>query len=148
MIQHSVVRLVRRLYTVMCSTTSSFYVPSVLLAYLIGNNWCCVIAMTTIKVYFHSTVLGNMETLCVSKGSVIPVADWNSQGWDLPAGIEQLLRHSSCCLPKINSSQRSSFLFALTNTRPTGRVLLWLFILFQIITTRANRTGFVRKCRI
>ena len=55
---------------------------------------------------------------CVSTGSVVAVADWNSQGWDLPAGIEQLLRHSSCCLPKINSKRKVIFPFALTNTRP------------------------------
>lgn len=39
----------------------------------------------------------------VSEGSVLAVAEWNSQGADLPAETEQLLRHSSCSLPKINS---------------------------------------------
>lgn len=33
-------------------------------------------------------------------------------GWDLPAGIEQLLRHSSCSLPKINSEGKVIFLSA------------------------------------
>lgn len=104
--------------------------------------------------YLYCTVLGYIQTLCVSKGSVIAMADWNSQGWDLPAGIEQLLRHSSCCLPKINSKGKVIFPFALTNTRPirTDCVTLWLLLPFDLRDrNRWNATGradLKRECRV
>lgn len=49
---------------------------------------------------------------------------WEFTGSDLPAGIEQLLQHSSWCLPKINSEEKVIFPFAVTNRRPTGTSLV------------------------
>lgn len=97
------------------------------------------------RCYLHCTVLRYIQTPCVSKGNVITLADWISQGWDLPAGIEQLLQHSSCCLPKINSIERSSFPFALTNTRPvrTNCIPLWLDWILRSWPRERNRGRFL-----